>query len=44
MEILALEPTAPIRPPQQFAQTTIQGLWARIRRVLANLWPKRGNR
>jgi hypothetical protein len=39
--LLALEPTGPIIPPRQPAQTGIKGLWARIRDALAKLWPKR---
>jgi hypothetical protein len=42
-EPLALKPTAPIIPPKQPAQTDLKGIWARIRRVLVRLWPKRGN-
>lgn len=41
---LALEPTAPIIPPSQPAQTGIKGLWARIRRIFAKLWPTRRSR
>ena len=42
-EPLALKPTAPITPPKQRAQTDLKGVWERIRRALARLWPKRGN-
>jgi hypothetical protein len=41
---LALEPTGPIIPPSQPAQTGIKGLWVRIRRFFAKLWPKRRTR
>ena len=42
-EPLALEPTAPITPPKQPAQMDLKEVWARIRRALARLWPKRSN-